>query len=232
MAQHVMLEKTFRIGFASAPPPECFLPWRERAAEVEGHRRDPPDNREEVDPEEARPSQDEERAEHDECDIDDVYRDACAGEQPPNQIVTIIRSERAGAGNTAGHTVASPHTTGETGLTLIFIVIGFVAGILSGVFGIGGGLVIVPALILISGLTPIVATGTSLGALLLPVGALGAWEYYRRGNLNIGASLWVALGLLLGAWIGAQLAHELSPVQLRRGFSIFLVLVAGKMWFG
>ena len=128
--------------------------------------------------------------------------------------------------------MAAPHTTGETGLILIFLIVGFAAGILSGVFGIGGGLVIVPALILISGFTPIVATGTSLGALLLPVGALGAWEYYRRGNLNIAASLWVALGLLLGAWIGARLAHELSPVQLRRAFSIFLVLVAGKMWFG
>ncbi len=128
--------------------------------------------------------------------------------------------------------MAAPHTTGETGLILIFLIVGFAAGILSGVFGIGGGLVIVPALILISGFAPIVATGTSLGALLLPVGALGAWEYYRRGNLNIAASLWVALGLLLGAWIGARLAHELSPVQLRRAFSIFLVLVAGKMWFG
>ncbi|MBA3342609.1 MAG: sulfite exporter TauE/SafE family protein [Gemmatimonadaceae bacterium] len=117
-------------------------------------------------------------------------------------------------------------------MILIFLIVGFAAGILSGVFGIGGGLVIVPALILISGFAPIVATGTSLGALLLPVGALGAWEYYRRGNLNIAASLWVALGLLLGAWIGARLAHELSPVQLRRAFSIFLVLVAGKMWFG
>lgn len=95
-------------------------------------------------------------------------------------------------------------------MILIFLIVGFAAGILSGVFGIGGGLVIVPALILISGFAPIVATGTSLGALLLPVGALGAWEYYRRGNLNIAASLWVALGLLLGAWIGARLAHELA----------------------
>jgi uncharacterized membrane protein YfcA len=75
------------------------------------------------------------------------------------------------------------------------------------------------------------ATGTSLAALLLPVGALGAFEYYRKGNLNIGAALWVALGLFLGVWVGAKLAHELSPVQLRRGFSIFLVVVAGKMWF-
>lgn len=116
-------------------------------------------------------------------------------------------------------------------MPLVFIVIGLLAGILSGIFGIGGGVVIVPALILLAGLAPITATGTSLAALLLPVGALGAWEYYRRGHLNIGAALWVALGLFVGAWLGAKLAHQLSPVQLRRGFAIFLVLVAAKVWW-
>jgi len=116
-------------------------------------------------------------------------------------------------------------------LILIFLVIGFLSGILSGVFGIGGGILIIPSLVLLAGLAPIVATGTSLGALLLPVGALGAWEYYKRGNLNIQAALWIALGLFLGAWIGAQLAHHMSPVQLKRGFAVFLVIVAGRMWF-
>ncbi len=116
-------------------------------------------------------------------------------------------------------------------MQLVFIGIGLIAGILSGVFGIGGGVVIVPALIVIAGLTPISATGTSLGALLLPVGALGAWEYYKRGDIQLGASLLIALGLFFGAWIGARLAHHLTPNQLRRGFAVFLVLVAGRMWF-
>jgi len=123
-----------------------------------------------------------------------------------------------------------PHTTGDVALSLIFLVIGLLAGVLSGVFGIGGGVVIVPALIFLAGVAPITATGTSLGALLLPVGALGAYEYYRRGHLQIGAALWIALGLFLGAWLGAKLAHHLSPLQLRRSFAIFLVLVAGRMW--
>jgi len=91
--------------------------------------------------------------------------------------------------------------------------------------------VIVPALIFIAGLSPIAATGTSLAALLLPVGALGAMEYYKRGNLNITAALWVALGLFFGAWVGAKLANHLSPVQLRKAFAIFLVITAGRMWF-
>ena len=116
-------------------------------------------------------------------------------------------------------------------MPFVFIGIGVFAGILSGIFGIGGGVVIVPALIILAGLTPIAATGTSLGALLLPVGALGAWEYYRRGDLKPAASLWIALGLFFGAWLGAKLAHHLTPGQLRRSFAVFLVLIAGRMWF-
>jgi uncharacterized protein len=114
---------------------------------------------------------------------------------------------------------------------LVFIAIGFFSGILSGLFGIGGGLLIVPALIFLARMTPISATGTSLAALLLPVGALGAWEYYKKGNLNIPAALLVAVGLFVGVWIGARLAQQLSPVQLKRAFAVFLVLVAGRMWF-
>jgi uncharacterized membrane protein YfcA len=112
----------------------------------------------------------------------------------------------------------------------IFILIGLGAGVLSGLFGIGGGIIIVPALILIARLAPIAATGTSLGALLLPVGALGAWEYYRRGNLNVSASLWIAIGLFVGAWFGARFAQQLSPIQLRRMFAVFLAIVSVKMW--
>ncbi len=114
---------------------------------------------------------------------------------------------------------------------LILLAIGFFAGILSGVFGIGGGVIIVPALILLAGMVPIVATGTSLAALLLPVGILGAWEYHKKGNLDIQAALWIALGLVVGVWIGARLAQHLTPVQLKRAFSVFLVLVAARMWW-
>ena len=116
-------------------------------------------------------------------------------------------------------------------LPFVFILIGVGAGVLSGLFGIGGGVVIVPALLLIAKMNPITATGTSLGALLLPVGALGAYEYYRRGDLQVSTSLLIALGLFFGAWIGARLAHNLTPDQLRKAFAVFLVLVAAKIWF-
>ena len=113
---------------------------------------------------------------------------------------------------------------------LLFIINGLGAGVLSGLFGIGGGVLIVPALMFVAGMKPITATGTSLGALLLPVGALGAYEYYRRGNLDMRASLWVALGLFVGAWFGAKIALSLSPTALKRAFAVFLVLMAVRMW--
>ena len=114
---------------------------------------------------------------------------------------------------------------------IVFLLIGLGAGVLSGLFGIGGGVVIVPALIFIARMQPQGATGTSLAALLLPVGALGAWEYYRTGNLNLGAGLLVALGLFVGAGVGAKLSLQLSPAGLRRAFAVFLALIAVRMWF-
>lgn len=115
-------------------------------------------------------------------------------------------------------------------MTMLYIIIGVAAGVLAGLFGIGGGVVIVPALLYFARMTPLTATGTSLGALLLPVGALGAWEYYRTGNLDVRASLLLALGLFLGAFFGARFAQTLTPLVLKRAFAVFLVLVAVRVW--
>ncbi|MGI8508157.1 MAG: sulfite exporter TauE/SafE family protein [Gemmatimonadaceae bacterium] len=116
-------------------------------------------------------------------------------------------------------------------VTLLFLGIGLAAGVLSGTFGLGGGIVIVPALLFLAQMPAKTATGTSLAALLLPVGALGAWEYYRGGHLNLAAALWIALGLTVGVWFGAKLVQHVSSSQLQRAFSVFLVLVAGKLWW-
>ena len=112
-----------------------------------------------------------------------------------------------------------------------FLIIGLVAGVLSGMFGIGGGVVIVPALILVAQMKPETATGTSLASLLLPVGALGAWHYYRHGFVAAAPAAWIAGGLLVGAWLGAHIALRLSAQDLQKGFAIFLVFVAGHLWF-
>src|SRR5688500_19463189 len=101
-------------------------------------------------------------------------------------------------------------------MTILYILIGLGAGVLSGLFGIGGGVVIVPALMLMVKMSPLAATGTSLGALLLPVGALGAWEYYKSGHLDMRIALLLAAGLFLGAYGGAKLAVAIPPVYIKR----------------
>ncbi len=107
--------------------------------------------------------------------------------------------------------------------------IGLAGGVLSGLFGIGGGLVIVPALILVMGKTIREATGTSLAALLLPVGILGALEYFRAGQVDVRLAVVLALGLLLGAWFGARLALGLPAELLQRAFGVLLVLVGVRL---
>jgi uncharacterized membrane protein YfcA len=116
-------------------------------------------------------------------------------------------------------------------MSLLFLLIGLAAGLLSGLFGIGGGILIVPMLLLAGKMDPATATGTSLGALLLPVGALGAWEYYRHGHVNVTAALLIALGIFVGAYFGARFAQGLDPTTAKRAFAVFLVLVAARVWF-
>jgi|SRR5687768_1988523 uncharacterized membrane protein YfcA len=114
----------------------------------------------------------------------------------------------------------------------LYLAIGLVAGVLSGIFGIGGGIVIVPALIYLAGFPPLSATGTSLGALAIPVGILvGSWTYYQGGHVNVRASLLIAVGLAVGAYFGAQLALHAGGLVVKRAFAVFLVAIAARMWF-
>ena len=112
----------------------------------------------------------------------------------------------------------------------LFLAIGLTAGVLSGLFGIGGGIMIIPALIFFAKFPTKLALGTSLGALLLPVGLLGAYTYYKGGNLDIRASLLIALGLFFGAWGGAKLAQVLPAATIQRMFAVFIVLMAVRLW--
>src|SRR2546426_930112 len=110
--------------------------------------------------------------------------------------------------------------------------IGLVGGVVSGLFGVGGAIVIVPALVLLVRLPTHTASGTSLAALLLPVGLLGAMEYYRRGQVNVPYAIVLAAGLFVWAFIGGDLAGEMSDVALKRAFGGVLLLVAGKLLVG
>lgn len=106
------------------------------------------------------------------------------------------------------------------------LVLGGLAGILSGMFGIGGGLVIVPALIVVFELEPKTAVGTSLFALLLPTGLLGVLEYWRRGEMRLLPGLLIALGLFCGAYLGARITGTISAATMKRVYATFLIIVA------
>src|SRR5437667_10372765 len=107
--------------------------------------------------------------------------------------------------------------------------LGLVAGVVSGLFGVGGAVVIIPGLVMLANLPQHTAHGTSLAALLLPVGILGALEYYKRGQVNIPYAAVIAAGLFVGALVGAKLAGSLSDVALRRAFGGLLLLVSVRL---
>ncbi len=107
--------------------------------------------------------------------------------------------------------------------------IGLFAGVLSGMFGIGGGLVIVPALIFLKKMKELDAIATSLAALIPPVGLLGAVEYYRAGHMNIRYAALIAAGLFVGAYFGARVVIGLPPTTIRRIYAAFLFAVATRM---
>jgi uncharacterized membrane protein YfcA len=115
-------------------------------------------------------------------------------------------------------------------MVFVLLTIGLVAGVLSGLFGIGGGILIIPSLIFFANFHTKLAIGTSLGAMLLPVGLLGAYAYYQQGNLNIKGSLLLGLGLFLGAYIGAKLSQAIPGATLQRMFAVFIVLMAIRLW--
>jgi len=112
---------------------------------------------------------------------------------------------------------------------ILVALLGLVAGVVSGLFGVGGAIVIIPGLVLLAKLPQHTAHGTSLAALLLPVGLLGALEYYKRGQVNVAFAAVVAVGLLIGAYFGARLAGAMSEAMLRKAFGIFLLVVSVKL---
>lgn len=112
---------------------------------------------------------------------------------------------------------------------ITLLAIGLAAGVLSGMFGIGGGLIIVPALLLILKMEQFAALGTSLAALIPPVGLLGAAEYYRNGHINLKYAGLIAVGLFIGAYFGARITLGMSPEVVRKLYAIFLIAVAVRI---
>lgn len=114
---------------------------------------------------------------------------------------------------------------------VFYLLLGLAAGALSGLIGIGGGVIIVPALIFLFGLTQHQAQGTTLALLVPPIGILAAWTYYRQGYVNLEMAAFICLGFFVGSYIGAKLATSLSSVVLEKIFGVALLLIAVKMIF-
>ena len=119
----------------------------------------------------------------------------------------------------------------EAYVTWMMLLVGLVVGMVSGVVGIGGGILFVPALVWLAGMDQHRAQGTSLGALLLPVGLFAFMEYYRKGNADLQVALLLAVGFLVGGYFGAVGAQHISELWLRRIFALTLIAVGGRMWF-
>jgi len=119
----------------------------------------------------------------------------------------------------------------DMGSVLLYLLLGLAAGVLSGLVGIGGGIIIVPALVLFFGLSQHQAQGTTLALMVPPIGILAAWTYYKHGDVDRRIAALVAAGFFLGGLIGARFATGLSNTVLEKIFGVSLLLVAVKMIF-
>lgn len=114
----------------------------------------------------------------------------------------------------------------------IFVSIGFLGGVLAGLFGVGGGIVIVPALIYWASFSQHQATGTSLAVLLPPIGLGAAIEYYRHGNVNVHAAIILAITMLVESWLGAFAANKIAGPYLRLMFGVFVWGLGAYLIYG
>jgi uncharacterized membrane protein YfcA len=112
------------------------------------------------------------------------------------------------------------------------VVIGLLGGVGAGLFGVGGGIIVVPALIYWAGFSQHRATGTSLAMLLPPIGLAAAIEYWRNGNVDIRAALILAPMMLVGGWVGALLANHMRGPHLRLAFGLFVVCLGFYLVYG
>ncbi len=115
---------------------------------------------------------------------------------------------------------------------IILISIGLFAGLVSGTLGLGGGIVIIPALVFFLGLTQHQAQGTSLAILLFPIGILGVYNYYKAGYVNMKYTLFIVLAFIIGSYFGSLLSINLPDKILRKVFGIGVFLISLKMIFG
>ena len=114
---------------------------------------------------------------------------------------------------------------------IILLIIGMITGVMAGMLGIGGGLVVIPALVMVMGMSQQSAQGTSLAMMLPPIGILAAYNYYKAGHVDIKFALLLAFAFIIGSYFGSRIAVKLPQEVLKKIFGAFLLLVAIKMLF-
>jgi uncharacterized protein len=114
---------------------------------------------------------------------------------------------------------------------LIVILVGVAAGILGGLVGVGGGIIIVPALVYLLGVSQKTAQGTSLALIMLPVGILGVLQYYKQGHVDFKVVGLLAIGFFLGSFMGSKIALSLPQATIKKIFAVLMILIAVKMLF-
>mgnify|MGYP001791566476 CR=1 FL=1 len=116
-----------------------------------------------------------------------------------------------------------------TSMLVILIAIGIVTGIMAGMLGIGGAIIMIPALVYIMGMNQLTAQGTSLAVMLPPIGIIAAYNYYKAGQVNIKFAIILAVCFLIGSYFGSKLSLTLPQPLLKKIFGVLLLLVAAKM---
>jgi len=116
------------------------------------------------------------------------------------------------------------------GMTLLYVMLGLLAGCSAGIFGIGGGIILIPGLLLL-GYTQHQAQGTTLALLVPPLGLLAAMRYYKAGNVNLTAAAIICVAFVIGSVFGAEWAQKLSDPILKKLFGIFLLLTSLHLIF-
>src|SRR5664279_610579 len=117
----------------------------------------------------------------------------------------------------------------STSMVLILIVIGIITGIMAGMLGIGGAVIMIPALVYLLGISQQTAQGTSLAVMLPPIGIIAAYNYYKAGHANIKFAIILAVFFIVGSYFGSKLAISIPENALKKIFGVLLLLVAAKM---
>ncbi len=116
-------------------------------------------------------------------------------------------------------------------VTVALLALGVIVGFISGLVGIGGGVLIVPALVYLFGVSQQTAQGTTLAVLIPPIGILAALAYYQAGHVDLKIALLICLGFVIGGWFGATYAIKLPVELMTKVFAVFLILIGIKMLF-